>query len=438
MAGGTLKRVIRRMALRLAPAASFLPQFARSFVYKILFGRRSLPQARTPSDNLVRRLDTSSSCFGVNIAGYLRAELGVGEAARLSFRAMAAAGIPSSLIDVSDCCQSPVHESGLDGLIGNDNPYPVNLLHTAPDQVPVVAALLGNDFFTERYNVGCWVWELPEFPEKWRDSFPPFHEIWAPTQFVVDAVAAKSPVPVRRMPYPVDIPQNVGTAREKFSIPADVFAFLTMFDMNSFYQRKNPEAALKAFLQAFDKRDDVVLIVKTHNSGTTPEFFSRLKALDEQHANIVLMDKTLPRKEVWELENSCDAFVSLHRSEGFGLCLAECMGLGKPVVATGWSGNDDFMDEHNSCPVGYELVEIEQNVGVYKAGQKWADADVAQAADYMRRLVQDAAYREAISTEAARYIRETLSSEAIGARVREWAGELQETCQSQAIRRRED
>jgi glycosyltransferase involved in cell wall biosynthesis len=108
--------------------------------------------------------------------------------------------------------------------------------------------------------------------------------------------------------------------------------------------------------------------------------------------------------------------VSLHRSEGFGLVLAEAMSLGKPVVATGWSGNMDFMNVGNSCPVEFGLVTLDRDHGPYEAGQRWADPDVDHAAHCMRRVFEDAAFRTRVGAEASRTIRGQYGPAAAAAR----------------------
>src|SRR6185503_6112602 len=127
-----------------------------------------------------------------------------------------------------------------------------------------------------------------------------------------------------------------------------------------------------------------------------------------------LLTETLSRQDVYELEAACDAFVSLHRSEGFGLGLAESMYLGKPVVGTNWSGNTDFMNHKNSCPVNYDLVVLDRDHGPYKKGQFWAEADVDHAAWYMKKLVDDRAFARQIGARAKAHLTDSFSPRAIG------------------------
>ena len=214
------------------------------------------------------------------------------------------------------------------------------------------------------------------------------------------------------------VPENPHRAR--FGLPEDRFLFLTMYDMHSLQERKNPEASLDAFTKAFPdvERSGVGLVIKLMNGGTYPEDYAALKQRLASVSGTHLIDETLAREEVYELEACCDAFVSLHRSEGFGLGLAECMFLGKPVVGTNWSGNVDFMTSAYSCPVDFSLVELDRDHGPYRKGQHWAEPDVDHASHYMRKLATDDAYRKEVGQRGQQTIRLQHSPGVIGERYR--------------------
>jgi len=414
-----LVRAVKFLALKSAPLVACLPAGFRRFLFSLVFQVDRLPKAGPLSAALLESLRSHGDIPGINIVGYVRAALGIGESARLCAATAQAGGIPFSISDISMCCRNaPICEEW-DKHIRLDNPYPFNIIHATADQVPITATVLGHRFFKDRYNIGYWHWELPEFPSKWASSFDPFHEIWTGSRFAQKAVAAKSPVPVHCIPLPIALPALPKLTRDTFQLPDDQFLFLVMFDVSSTMERKNPEAALAAFLTAFAGRKEVGLVIKMQNGDAEPERFKMLRDLVAQHANCHLINQALTRPEVFALENICDAFVSLHRSEGFGLCLAECMALGKPVVGTGWSGNMDFMNGDNSCPVDFELVRINETVGPYEIGQTWANPDANHAADLMVKLVEDVDYRQAIGRCAAQTIRRDLSFEAVGRLYRE-------------------
>lgn len=368
------------------------------------FALTSERDASTPSDT------------GINVVGYLRSELGVGEAARMAVLSADAVGLPVALVDYSAGCSSRLGDTRFTHRFETSNPHPVNVICVNADQFPLVYSTLGPAFFEKRINVGFWMWELPEFPDEWLSSFDLVDEIWAPSRFTQEAIAAKSPVPVIRMPIPVQIEFGLRPSREKLGLPKDRFLFLTMWDMHSFQGRKNPEAVLEAYRRAFPARSDVGLVVKTMNTATYPEEWERFRELIRNVDGVFVIDSVLSREEVWGLEAACDCFVSLHRSEGFGLGLAECMALGKPVVATGWSGNVDFTREDNSCVVRSRLIHLDRDHGPYRRGQIWADPDPEHAAHHMRRLVDDVAFRERIAEAGRQTVREEFSPEAVGRR----------------------
>jgi glycosyltransferase involved in cell wall biosynthesis len=229
------------------------------------------------------------------------------------------------------------------------------------------------------------------------------------------------------MPYgiQVDAAFNRIDQRNQFGLPTDSFLFLSMFDTHSTSQRKNPRGAIEAFKKAFAPgRTDVGLVIKIHNSGAFPGEVERLRAELEGYSNIFLMERTLTRMEVYGLIDACDAFVSLHRSEGFGLVMAEAMYMGKPVIGTLWSGNTEFMNEWNSCAVRYTLVQIQSDAGPYRASCTWAEPDSYHAASYMARLVQDGEYYRMISEQGKATIRDSFSLQASGARIRQRLTEL--------------
>jgi glycosyltransferase involved in cell wall biosynthesis len=239
-------------------------------------------------------------------------------------------------------------------------------------------------------------------------------EVWTPSQFVADAVSRQSPVPVVRMPHCVQFESRPSARRSDFGLPEARFLFLMMYDTQSFQERKNPEGALDAFRQAFPDARDVGLVVKINHPHSYPEKVNALKEKLAGVPGIFVLDRTLSRQEIYDLESSCDAFISLHRAEGFGLGMAEAMFLGKPVVATHWSGNVDFMTVANSCPVGYQLVQLREDIGPYEKGQTWAEPDVEHAAWHMRRLVEDAALRRSIGERGRETIRTQFSPAAVG------------------------
>jgi glycosyltransferase involved in cell wall biosynthesis len=315
------------------------------------------------------------------------------------------------------------------------------------DQVPHIAAHLGGEKWRRRYNVGFWFWELQEFPRKYLSSFDYFHEVWTGSTFAADALAAVSPVPVRRMPLAVDFPaptgDEVAALRRRLGLDADAppagggaggrgsrpFTFLFVFDYLSQAERKNPLGVVEAFRRAFAPGDPVRLVLKTINRELFPEHAARLESA-AAGLPVRFLDEYLTQHEVHTLTASCDAYVSLHRSEGFGLTLAEAMALGKPLIATDYGGSADFTTVGGSFPVPYRLVEIAANDGPYPAGALWADPDLDAAADAMRRVVADPEAARRVGAVGQREIRERFSLDAMAARVRAQLERIEELVRS--------
>ena len=222
-----------------------------------------------------------------------------------------------------------------------------------------------------------------------------------------------------KIPLALEFSPSPNVQRATFGLPEDKTLVLVMYDFLSYQYRKNPQAALNAFRLAAGKRSDAVLILKTINSEHRSEARVKLAREVSDMKNVVFIDDFLTRQQTWDLQSCCDILLSLHRAEGFGLALAEMMYLGKPVIGTGWSANMDFMTPDNSIPVRYMLKPLEQAVGVYPAGQLWAEADVEHAAKSLQRLLDDPQLRREIGARAAQDIRTQLSPAAVGELVRE-------------------
>ena len=355
---------------------------------------------------------------GVNVFGYARSEHGVGQSVRAFVSALDAAGITSSVIDFNEGNLSRTQDRSLEQRFVSEPIHGINVFHINADQMGVAELHLPAHVF-ERFNIGYWAWELPEMHDEHLAGFRRVNEVWVPSAFVQDAVSKKSPVPVLRMPHAVSFQASADGVRQRFGLPRDQFLFLTMYDFSSIQERKNPAAALEAFERAFSRGNEkATLVIKTQNADFHPQDLAVLREKLSGRKDVVWINQTLARQDVYDLLAGCDALVSLHRSEGFGLGLAEAMYLGKPVVATNWSGNTDFMRPDNSYPVSFHLVPLERDFGVYRAGQVWADPDVEHAASLMRHVVNDEAVRSRISQAAMKTIRDEFSPESVGRRIR--------------------
>jgi glycosyltransferase involved in cell wall biosynthesis len=360
---------------------------------------------------------TSRREFGVNLAGYLTTESGVGEAARLVACSLQASGVPRALVNFEVSYGLRRTDRTLGGF-GDANPYGINLVHVNADQVFVFADQRGPAFFAGRYNIGFWMWELADFPAEWADRFDWFDEIWTPSAFTSEAVARRSPVPVWTSPLPLLQHPTAALDRGHFGLPDDRFVFLFAFDFASVFERKNPLALVEAFHRAFRRDDRVLLVLKCSNADADATNAGRLRdACDGDR--VLLLDNYLSRPEVASLMHAADAYVSLHRSEGYGLTMAEAMGIGKPVIATGYSGNLQFMNARNSLLVPYRLVEVNGNAGPYRPGRLWAAPDTGRAAELMRWVFEERAAADEVGQHARADMAARLSLEAVGTAIKQ-------------------
>lgn len=357
---------------------------------------------------------------GVNLIAYIRASMGVGEAARGNAAALQASGLPFGIINYERG-----NPSRMDNLRWQHKEmarpaYQVNLIHINADHLPVVMKDLSQAWFRQRYNIGFWAWEMPEFPDRWLASFDQLDEIWVPSTYVNEAVAAKSPVPVITIPHVIDMDMESAQrySRDHFGIDAQAFVFVSMFDTHSVAQRKNPFGSILAFQQAFAADDMTVqLVIKVNNADAAST--AVLRDCIGNYRNILVLDQHFDRSQIDSLINCIDCYVSLHHAEGFGLGPAEAMALGKVALLTDWSGNTEYMTSDNCVPIRYTLKTLGKDYGPYEAHQHWAVADIGHAAQEMQDLAGNPARVAALGERARASIAETLSAQAIGERMRQ-------------------
>jgi glycosyltransferase involved in cell wall biosynthesis len=332
--------------------------------------------------------------FGLNIYGFAYGELGIGEDLRMAVECCEAAGIPYHVVnvDAGDTRQADLH---LKGKVSDDTerpPYNTNLFCLpAFDTVSRVFMQKGAKVFEGYHNIGWWPWELAVFPKAWKPyAFELVDEVWASSTFLEEMYKRATDKPVKLVPLAVSVERMKPYPRKHYGLPEKKFLFLYIFDFNSSVARKNPMAAVQAFKQAFKPGDNTVgLVLKTMNTkSNNPQWQAFIK---ECQANdcIQLITETLDRPEVLGLINACDAYVSLHRAEGFGRTLAEAMLLGKPVVATNYSGNVDFMHTRFAYPVPFaeSLVDIKKYQWIeHDDFSVWAEPENESAANSMKEI----------------------------------------------------
>ena len=344
--------------------------------------------------------------------GYLDAEVGIGEAARQLIAALDERRVPVAPIGRSLPSSRRRHP-----FVYTDAPRPgpfaVNLVCENAIGVAPFAESVGRRFFEDRYSVGLWFWEVSRFPDAWDSAFEHLEEVWVASEHVAGAVGARSPVPVTKVRLPV---RPVGVAagdRRALGLP-EGFCFLLVFDHNSVLERKNPLGLIEAFSLAFPPGAGASLALKSINAEQVPAERERVRVAAEQHPDVHLIEGFASPEEKNAMIAACDCYVSLHRSEGFGLTLAEAMYFGKPVIATGYSGNLEFMTEENSYLVVYELGPIGQGAEPYPPEGEWAEPDLEHAARLMRGVFEQPEEAAERGRRGAEHIRSTRSPAAAG------------------------
>jgi glycosyltransferase involved in cell wall biosynthesis len=347
---------------------------------------------------------------GVTVVGYLKAGFGLGELARATVRSLEAVEYPyaTASVDHRPAWQSDFVDRPAPA------PYPFSLLHLNPDGVRDVRQRLDLGSLPGRYRIGYWAWELEEMPPEWAEAFPLFDEVWTCSRHAAAALAAGSSVPVHTVwPSVEDLDPHGGPAP-----PAsrDAFTFLLIYDLLSETERKNPIGLIEAFRRAFRKDDRVRLLVKTANGSERPEDLRRV--VDAARGlPVEVRDGYASRAETAALLRACDAYASLHRAEGFGFTLAEAMALGKPVIATYYSGNVDFMAPWNSFPVPCSLVEVPARHGPYRPGMRWAEPDLDAAAALMRQVYERPEQAAEVAARGRADVLRLLSAKSCGERI---------------------
>lgn len=350
--------------------------------------------------------------------------LGVGEYLRASAAAFAAAGIPFHIRNTYDWGEH-LAEKHPDfpfwDRLTTGRPHRVNVFHINADEMAEARRHLGGAFFAGRYNIASWHWELSRFPEAWLPALEGVDELWASSRFIQQTLAERARVPVVWMPHPVEVASGDPAEDAALGLPQGRFLFLAFFDFTSFVARKNPFGAIRAFRAAFPPgaASPVGLVVKANGAEARPaEATAFLASPELRDPRIVVINEVMDRRRLLSLMRRCHCFVSLHRSEGFGRGIAEALLLEKPVIVTAYSGNMDFTDAQNACLVDYRLVDVGPDEYPHAAGQQWADPDLEQAAEHMRRVVSDPAWAASLARRGREVVEAQHGVEAVGQRYR--------------------
>jgi glycosyltransferase involved in cell wall biosynthesis len=337
---------------------------------------------------------TASKPGPLLVSGLINETKGVSEAARLTINALKAAGYPVIPLDLRLLLQA---RSAAEAALPLDGDGGVWLIHANAPEALKALARLNPAHWRGRYRIGYWAYELPVAPPLWVAASKAFHEIWVPSRFVADALEASGVgVPIRVMPHPVATGERLlKPDREAFLIPRDAFAVLAIGDLRSSATRKNLLGAIDIYRRTFPSPDPKsVLVLKTQSDDAHPAFRAQAEAAAGGRRDIVFITQTLSQSDVRRLIASVDVLLSPHRAEGFGLALAEALLAGVPALATGWSGNLDFMCDLPELLIKNAMVAVSDPKGVYRsAGLMWAEPDIDDAVVKLGALARDPALR---------------------------------------------
>jgi glycosyltransferase involved in cell wall biosynthesis len=429
---GLTVRTLRRSAHLLNFFADNLGPYGWKYAFSAASRQMLVPYVRSRSQWLKERIgyrvratthqatsvvsDRVPLRHGVLFIGYAQGALGLGQAFRANLEAAAAAKLPFAVYPFKVGIETRMIGPFMQERYDQKHPYDVNVIQVACDQVPTVVRSLSPALLKRSYNILCPYWELPKAPEEWRPYLANIQEIWAPNQYIADAFAHIFDGPIVVMPPAMEDTAGDHPSREHYGMEEGRFYFMFSFDYYSSPFRKNPLGVLEAFQQAFAAgNENVGLVIK---STGAPDHFPEIKAVIEtamkRDPRIIMVDRNMARDEMLGLIRASDAYVSLHRAEGFGLGMAEAMTFERIVIGTDFSGSTDFLSQETGYPVPYRLRALEPHEYPWSDGQVWAEPDVAAAADIMRRVAIDPSEGEARGRAAREHIANSYQPDAVG------------------------
>lgn len=360
---------------------------------------------------------------GINEFGFFREETGLGQGTRMYARSIEEAGIPHRFIHLNFLDWLPRDETSFADKLSKKPKYAVNLIHLNPDQWDEAMQLFPRRYFDRHYNIGVWLWELESLPRPWLRLLDFVDELWVPSEFIARAARKETDKPITVIPYGIEIDKPKLT-RADLGLPEDQFIALAMFDSHSYVHRKNPMAAIEAFTEALAGKPDTMLVLKA-NHPKEKEIELLEKQLKDARVQYKIIRERMSRECLNGLIACSDVFISLHRSEGFGLPIAEAMMLGTAVVATNWSANSEFMDETCAGCIGYGMVPVGDRYHyATESSDQWAEPDIHEAAGYLKKLYDDPEYRKKLAGNGQAHVRNLLSVEGSGEKMKKRLEEI--------------
>ncbi len=395
---------VRRQQGHGAAVGVLIRRLSRSLAFRM---SRTLRQLRRPED-LVGLLPLSNLCMRQDVLfiGYLEAALGLGELMRGLVQSVAATELPFALYPFNHGVETRLIGGFMEDRYDFKNRHRVNIIELAANQVQVMFGEVGRWRTAHSYNILRTYWELPKAPAAWAGLLKGIHEIWAPNEFVRQAFREIFDGPITIVPPCVETETQREFGREQFGMDDGLFYFTFSFDYFSHPQRKNPLGVVRAFQAAFPRGDEPVglMIKSTSAADHYPEIKSAIREAASLDPRMKIIDRIFSRDEMLSLIRQSDCYVSLHRSEGFGLGMAEAMALGKPVIGTDYSGSTDFLSDRTGFPVAYTMRPVQQGDYIFSTGQSWADPDDGSAAEAMRRVFFNSGERQSRAASGKAFI----------------------------------
>lgn len=326
----------------------------------------------------------------IEVIGFFRSISGIGESARLCAQQLAADGFSVRCTSVESFFRKPYEMEWVWPETVASEKIDCRIYHLNPPMLPPVIFQMGLGSFRKTFNIGYWAWELEVIPSEWVRALRYMSAIITPSTFTTDVIKRYARYPVLTATHPVTTIAPEQNTRQNLSIPENAFLVSNIFSFGSSMERKNPMGLIAAFNAAFAQTEDAYLLLKANTGKDSTEKRELLAAI-AQHPNIRLIDQHWSRSQVLGLIQSSDIYASLHRSEGFGLTIAEAMLVGTPAMVTAWSGNMDFCTASNSFLIDYKAIQVNSTHPEFSklASATWADADISQAAQTLREIYRD-------------------------------------------------
>lgn len=323
--------------------------------------------------------------FGWSVVAHATSELGIGETGRRTAAIVSRTGLPTEMVAAPGGNLSrQQHRPRL--RVVNEPSFENVIICANADEIGRVEAVLRLDELHGR-RIGLWFWELSRFPERWAGSFDSVDEVWTASEFARASIQGGTDKPVRNVPLAIEVPSHpTRFTRRSLGLPDDGFLFLANFDYLSVHKRKNPIGVIQAYTAAFGENDGARLVIKSINGSRRPLDAEHVKSYAGHRRDIVFLDEYTSSAGMKAMIELADCYVSLHRSEGYGLNMSDAIARRTPVIATGYSGNLDFMTPDTAALIPFDLVEVGNGADPYDADAVWADPDVAAAVSAMREI----------------------------------------------------